>query len=191
MFATVHPARCRDGQTNLEFSAFRAVVYPPLTPLQSRRRVFSLGAAMLVLTRKTKDRIKVSLLHGGSKIKVAIAREAEWQLLRDRLDGAVAVALSALDDSGMSGGDISLKPLSFTCDLSHIADETEFEECLNSIHRIMHRQLPGDVCLLVHVSSWLRNRFDSVEWSHRMSCAAGHQTTLAVQCDVVPPERQA
>lgn len=141
---------------------------------------------MLVLTRKTKDRVKVSLLHGGSKIKVAIAREAEWQLLRDRLDGAVALALSALDDSGLSR-DETIKPLSFTCDLSHVTEEAEFEECLNSIHRIMHRQLAGDVCLLVQVSTLLRNRFDSVEWSLRQACAAGHSTTLSVQNCIQQP----
>lgn len=141
---------------------------------------------MLVMTRRTKDRIKVSLLHGGSKIKVAIAREAEWQLLRDRLDGAVAVALAELNEPALVWDDFPLKPLSFTCDLSHVTDESDFEECLNSIHRIMRRQLPGDVCLLVHVSSRLRNRFDSVEWNHRQACAAGHHTMLAVQCDIVP-----
>lgn len=146
---------------------------------------------MLVLTRKTKDRVKVSLLHGGSKIKVAIAREAEWQLLRDRLDGAVAAALSELKESGLFHDDSSMKPLSFTCDLSHVTEEGEFEECLNSIHRIMHRQLAGDVCLLVQVSTLLRNRFDSVEWSHRQACAAGHSTTLSVQNGIQQPGCQA
>ncbi len=146
---------------------------------------------MLVLTRKTKDRVKVSLLHGGSKIKVAIARDAEWQLLRDRLDGAVAAAMSVLDDSSLFHDDSSIKPLSFTCDLSHVTEEAEFEECLNSIHRIMHRQLAGDVCLLVQVSLQLRNRFDSVEWSHRQACAAGHSTTLSVQCHLQSPGCQA
>ncbi len=136
---------------------------------------------MLVLTRSTKDRIKVSLLHGGSKIKVSIAHASEWRLMRDRLDGAVASALSSLDESDkLLWEDEPPKPLNFTCDLSSVTDEAEFEECMNAIHRIMHKQHPDDVRLVVLVSSQLRNRFDSVEWSHRQACAASHHTTLAL-----------
>jgi|GEM_PF-2792080 len=136
---------------------------------------------MLILNRRAKDRIKVSLLHGGSKIKVLIAHEAEWRLLRDRLDDAVFGVLSTPDNA-----EEFLRPmaptvqLSLTCDLSHVNNEREFEECLTTIHRLMAKQHPDDTRLLVLVNPKLRNNFDSVEWSHREACAASHQTTLVL-----------
>ena len=136
---------------------------------------------MMILSRRAKDRVKISLLHGGSKIKISIDREAEWHLLRDRLDDTVAAALSGLDESEMLFRELApTVQLSLTCDLSHVTDEREFEECLTAVHRIMHRQHPEDVRLLVLVNSKLRGSFDSVEWSHREACAASHHTTLAL-----------
>ena len=136
---------------------------------------------MMILSRRAKDHVKVSLLHGGSKIKVSIAREAEWRLLRDRLDDTVASALSGIDEAQMLfREDAPTVQLRFTCDLSHVTDEREFEECLTTVHRIMQRQHADDVQLLLLVSPKLRSSFDSVEWSHREACAASHNTTLTL-----------
>lgn len=155
-------------------------------------RVFSLVTTMMILSRQAKDRVKVSLLHGGTKVKVTIARAAEWHLIRDRLDDTVADALSALDESEFI---YRTQPptvrLSFTCDLSDVTDEREFEEYLTAVHRIMHRQHRDDVQLTVLVNQKLRSSFDSVEWSQREACAAGHQTTLAVVGGSGPIERKA
>lgn len=145
---------------------------------------------MMILSRQAKDRVKVSLLHGGSKVKVTIARAAEWHLIRDRLDDTVADALSALDESEfLFRTQAPTVRLSFTCDLSHVTEEREFEECLTAVHRIMHRQHRDDVQLTVLVSQQLRSSFDSVEWSQREACAASHQTTLALIGGSGPTER--
>lgn len=137
---------------------------------------------MLILSRRTKDRVKVSLLHGGSRIKVAIAQESEWRLLRDRLDDAVANVLASLKepDGPLPPDEAPTIQLNLVCDISHVVEEAEFEECLSTIHRIMDRQHPDDVRLLVLVGNKIRNRFDSVEWSNREACAASHHTTLAL-----------
>ena len=137
---------------------------------------------MLVLTRRTKDRAKVSLLHGGSKIKCTITHAAEWQILRDRLDDAVANVLASLKepDGPFQREEPPKIQLNLVCDISHVIDEAEFEECLSTIHRIMDRQHPDDVRLLVLVGNKIRARFDSVEWSNREACAASHHTTLAL-----------
>jgi len=130
----------------------------------------------------------VSLLHGGSKIKVSIDHEAEWHLLRDRLDDAVQNALAAENDAATAfKREQPTVQLSFTGDLSHVTDEREFEECLTTIHRVMYRQHPEDVRLMVLVSPELRGRFDSVEWTHRAACAASHHTTLALMGNAAQP----
>ena len=128
------------------------------------------------------------LLHGGSKIKVSIAREAEWHLLRDRLDDAVRDALVPADkEPSVLRPNVPTVQLSLTCDLSHVTNEREFEECLTTIHRVMELQHPDDVRLMVLVSSEMRGRFDSVEWTHREACAASHQTTLALMGNAALP----
>lgn len=143
---------------------------------------------MMILNRRVKDRVKVSLLHGGSKIKVSLDHEAEWHLLRDRLDDAVANALASEKEAAeLFKRSVPPVQLSMTCDLSHVTDEREFEECLTTIHRVMYRQHPDDVRLMVLVSPELRGRFDSVEWTHREACAASHQTTLALIGNAAQP----
>ncbi len=137
---------------------------------------------MLVLTRRTKDRVKVSLLHGGSKIKCTITHEPDWRVLRDRLDDAVASGLASLKEAEgpFQREEAPTIQLNLVCDISHVIDEAEFEECLSTIHRIMDRQYPDDVRLLVLVGNKIRSRYDSVEWSNREACAATHYTTLAL-----------
>ena len=109
-------------------------------------------------------------------------------MLRDRLDDAVQDALASETGAGPEfKRDQPTVQLSLTCDLSHVTNEREFEECLTTIHRLMNRQHPNDVRLMVLVSAELRGRFDRVEWTHRVSCAASHHTTLALMGNTAQP----
>ncbi len=144
---------------------------------------FFVGRVMHIHSRRAQDRVKAVLLHGGSKIKVTIRSVAEWRLLRDRLDDAVADALEGSAVARRSDDDFTEfceppGPLHLTCDLSAVTCEDEFEQRAETIHRVMSRQHPADVRLTVLVSPELRNRFDSVEWKHREACAAAHHTCL-------------
>ncbi len=135
---------------------------------------------MFIFTRRAKDRRKATMLHGGSQIKVSIHSDAEWQLLRDRLDDTVADLLSDLDEGDRPFlNEFPTVQLSLTCDLSTVTNEREFEEYTATIYRLMSRQHPSDARLTVIISPELRSRFDSIEWAHREACAAQHRTTFA------------
>ncbi len=138
---------------------------------------------MIILSRRAKGRTKVSLLHGGSKIKATIEHPEDWELLRDRLDDAVAKALRRDAEENplpVMPGDTPIIRLMFTCDLSHLQYEEEFEEAMATVHRVMHEQSSHDVQLVVLISPQLRKKFDSVEWMKRVACASRYHTSLVV-----------
>lgn len=135
----------------------------------------------MIFHRYEKDRVKIVLQHGRSKVKVTLSTEAEWHLLRDRLDDSILDALNNREETEPLYRDpISPAELRFTCDLSHVHDDREFEERMIGVHRIMHRQSDRDVRLVVLVSSELRGRFDSKEWEIRVQDAWNYHTVFVV-----------
>ena len=134
---------------------------------------------MFIDTERINDRVKISLTHGRSNIRVSIHSSKEWELLRDRLDDTVFEKLNEDNEyaSVMHCQSPSVR-LNLTCDLTAVAGEDEFEESIAVVYRMMERVHPADVDLTVLVSSKMRSQFDSIEWKNRQACAREHRTTL-------------
>lgn len=173
----------RDSPNENGFIGFAPLITREFAALSVNRGFFrGQFRTMHIETRRAKDRVKATLLHGGSKIKISIRFMAEWFLLRDRLDDAVSDALRGTDQEKLFllWPDVpeKLGPLPLTCDLTDVDCESDFEQRITTIYRVMDRQHPDDARLTVLISAELRSQFDSAEWACRQDCASEYNVTL-------------